>query len=186
MKMKLGAVLILTFCSIAFISESYADKLCLKVSFNKAKQKVTTASTVAATCPSGYKELVDTSSFVGPQGATGASGTNGTNGTNGSNGTNGFVPLSQCDFGTITGSSCAEGSVCTTTLSCGDFTGSSANEYMIAWDFSVSNNGAYLVEALQLVPTGSEYPSGISIKTTSEDTFGAHIPELTIFCCPNS
>jgi len=66
-----------------------ADKLCIKLNFNKKTSKVSAAKAVAAVCPKGFTELVDTSTFVGPQGPAGASGSNGAVGPQGPAGTNG-------------------------------------------------------------------------------------------------
>ena len=180
MKIQRGAVLALAFCSLMFTSSSYADKLCLKVLFNKKKQTVSTSSVTAANCPKGFKELVDTSTFVGPQGPAG------TNGTNGSNGTNGFVPLSQCVFGSTTGVACPDGAVCDTELSCSSVSGSTSGAYMISWVFDISNKSGYIVRSTNLVPSGSQYPTGVRISTTSEETFGTHTASLGIVCCPAS
>jgi hypothetical protein len=65
----LAAAVILCVTSTAF-----ADKLCLQTTVNRKTFKTTNKSVVAATCPRGFTELADTSSFQGPAGATGASG----------------------------------------------------------------------------------------------------------------
>lgn len=163
-----------------------AAKLCLQVSFNKKTGKTTTKRTIAASCPKGYTELVDTATFVGPQGPAGkngANGANGSNGTNGTNGTNGFVPLDSCMYGSTLNSSCAEGAVCRTTLSCGEVAGASADDLMLSWVFDVSNKSGYVASTTQLVRPGKNYPSGIEIATTSETGWGSHTPSLAIVCC---
>lgn len=65
------AVLLMTFPA------AHADKLCLQVTVAKKTGKVSTKKTIAPACPKGFTELVDTASFVGPQGAAGASGARG-------------------------------------------------------------------------------------------------------------
>ena len=65
----LAAAVILCITSTAF-----ADKLCLQTTVNRKTFKTTNKSVVAATCPKGFTELADTSSFQGPAGATGERG----------------------------------------------------------------------------------------------------------------
>jgi hypothetical protein len=178
-------LLTLPFLILAASAPLHADVLCIKNSVKAAKtgkvSLATALSTVAgATCPTGSTAVLNTATFAGPQGPQGPAG------TNGANGTNGIVPLSSCKLGSVDGSSCAEGLACDTELSCSQVAGASADSYMIAWDFAVSPNIAYLTDATLLVPSGALYPSGVRITTTSEDTHGAHTPTLSIFCCPKS
>jgi hypothetical protein len=158
-----------------------AAKLCLQVSFNKKTGKTTTKRTIAESCPKGYTELIDTTTFVGPQGPAGS---NGTNGANGINGTNGFVPLDSCKYGSVTGSTCAADTVCQTSLSCAEVSGASADYLMLSWVSDVQPKAAYIVSSTLLVQPNKVYPSGIEISTTSEDSYGAHVPSLGIVCCP--
>lgn len=80
----------LTFLA-ALSSESFADKLCVKKKQSVKNNSVVLSRTIktASTCPKGYIELLDTSSFQGPAGSNGVNGTNGVDGTNGTAGTNG-------------------------------------------------------------------------------------------------
>lgn len=194
MKKILLTLLVTTLSLATVVGSAQADKVCLKVAFNKKTSKVTTSSAVATTCPSGFKELVDTSTFVGPQGAAGANGTNGSSGasgTNGTNGTNGKLDLASCRYEFVTFASCPEGTVCTHTLQCGGSgttAGSAQNDYMIHYDWALSNDAAYVTESNPILVTqgSSKYPTGIIVSSTSEDTFGAHTPSVGIACClPN-
>jgi hypothetical protein len=74
----LAAAVILCITSTAF-----ADKLCLQTTVNRKTFKITNKSVVASICPKGYTELVDTSSFQGPVGATGPAGAQGPAGASG-------------------------------------------------------------------------------------------------------
>lgn len=175
LKVALG---ILLACS----ATAQADKLCLKVAFNKKKGKVTTSSTVAATCPKGFKELIDTATFVGPAGATGATGATGPQGPQG---IAGLLKLDTCKLEVKTGSSCAEGTVCATTLTCGSpgTNGSRLNDLMLDWVFTSDTLGAYVSETVFITPNGKDYPTGIEVGTTSENDLGAHVPSVAIICC---
>lgn len=187
MKKVLLTLLVTTLSLATVADEAKADKLCLKVAFNKKTSKVTTSSTVATTCPAGFRELVDTSTFVGPQGAAGS---NGSSGANGTNGTNGKVDLASCRNEVVTFASCPAGLVCGSTLQCGGAGtsgGSALRDYMIHFSWSLSN-AAYVSESYPLfvVQGSSRYPTGITVWSRSEDLFGSHIPQIDIVCClPN-
>ncbi len=64
-------------------SQALADLLCQ----NKTTKVLTTTSN--ASCPRGYKKVISTTSFVGPQGATGATGAKGDTGAQGLQGATG-------------------------------------------------------------------------------------------------
>ena len=88
---KIGLLVGLMVVSLA--SSAMADKLCLQTTVNKKTFKVTNKTVTAATCPKGYAELADTSSFQGPAGATGAQGAAGAAGATGAQGAaGGFDP----------------------------------------------------------------------------------------------
>ncbi len=132
-------------------SSASAEKLCLKVVVNKKNGKVTTSRTIAASCPRGFTELVDTSAFVGPQGPaglrgpTGPAGANGINGTDGTNGTNGGFDLTSCRSERVTFPPCEEGNACGYDVACGDdgLTGGSRDkDLMINWSWDATENGA--------------------------------------------
>ena len=194
---KVLLTLLVTTLSLATVADSaQADKLCLKVAFNKKTSKVTTSSTVATTCPAGFRELVDTSTFVGLQGAAGTNGSNGatgaagSNGANGTNGTNGQLNLASCRNEVVTFASCPAGLVCGSTLQCGGAGtsgGSALRDYMVHFSWSLSN-AAYVSESYPLfvVQGSSRYPTGITVWSRSEETYGAHVPQIDIVCClPN-
>ena len=81
---KIGLLVGLMVVSLA--SSAMADKLCLQTTVNKKTFKVTNKTVTAATCPKGYAELADTSSFQGPAGAAGATGAQGAQGVAGATG----------------------------------------------------------------------------------------------------
>lgn len=89
MKNILIALLVTSLFMAGAIDSAQAEKLCLKVSFNKKTGKVTTRSTFSATCPRGYNELADSASFVGSAGAAGATGATGAIGASGATGMQG-------------------------------------------------------------------------------------------------
>ena len=72
--MKALKIVTLVLATIALGQTATADKLCLQTTVNKKTFKATNKSVVAATCPKGYTELADTSSFQGAAGAQGAAG----------------------------------------------------------------------------------------------------------------
>jgi hypothetical protein len=72
--MKIAKIAALLLATVALIETAAADKLCLQTTVNKKTFKVTNKRVVAASCPRGYTELADTSSFQGPAGARGAAG----------------------------------------------------------------------------------------------------------------
>lgn len=63
--------LFLSLVLLATASTTFAQKLCLQSTVNKATLKVTNKSVVASKCPKGYTALADTSQFRGPQGPAG-------------------------------------------------------------------------------------------------------------------
>lgn len=71
-RIKIGILVGLMVVSLA--SSAMADKLCLQTTINKKTFKVTNKTVTAATCPKGYTQLADTSSFTGATGPAGASG----------------------------------------------------------------------------------------------------------------
>lgn len=85
--LKIATLLIAT---LALVQTAAADKLCLQSTVNKKTLKVTNKSIVAATCPKGYTQLADTSSFQGPAGSQGPQG------STGARGPAGFVNLGAC------------------------------------------------------------------------------------------
>ena len=70
---KIGLLVGLMVVSLA--SSAMADKLCLQTTVNRRTLRATNKSVVAATCPRGYTQLADTSSFRGATGPAGAAGT---------------------------------------------------------------------------------------------------------------
>lgn len=90
-KAKLTLIAGLMIVSVA--SSAVADKLCLQTTVNKKTFKVTNKRVLAATCPKGYTELADTSSF---QGAAGATGAQGAAGATGAEGPAGSINLANC------------------------------------------------------------------------------------------
>ena len=93
MGIKAKLILLVGLMIVSVASSAVADKLCLQTTVNKKTFKATNKSVVAATCPKGYTELADTSSFQGAAGATGATGATGAQGAQGSAG---FVNLGAC------------------------------------------------------------------------------------------
>lgn len=70
--------------------ELSAELVCIKVSINKkGKPRTKIITTSDNECPRRFKEVINTSILVGPQGATGASGAAGSNGVDGSAGATG-------------------------------------------------------------------------------------------------
>lgn len=75
--MKALKIATLLLATLSLVQTAAADKLCLQSTVNKKTFKVTNKRVIAATCPKGFTELADTSSFRGPAGATGAQGPSG-------------------------------------------------------------------------------------------------------------
>lgn len=178
-------------------SAAFADKLCLKVAFNKKTQKVKTTSKVGPVCPKGFKELVDTASFVGsqgpqgPVGPQGLSGPQGAVGAQGADGAEGKIDLASCRSEVATFEPCAAGSSCSNTLTCGGVgtsAGSRLNDYMIQYGWSLSNQAAYVTAANTVLAVGGtfKYPTGMTLTTASEEGYGPHAPSIGMVCClPN-
>lgn len=72
--MKTLKIVTFVLATTALVQTAAADKLCLQTTVNKKTFKATNKSVVAATCPKGYTELADTSSFQGATGARGPAG----------------------------------------------------------------------------------------------------------------
>jgi len=72
------------FILVFAVESASADKLCIRVKYNKKKQRVATSSTIAPQCRRGFVELVDTANFLGPTGAVGPAGAAGPAGADGS------------------------------------------------------------------------------------------------------
>ncbi len=97
---SLKVVAYVVFASLLLISsgDAYGDKVCISVTVNK-KLKTSIRTQVAATCPKGFNELVDTATLAGPAGpagpagATGSQGPAGAQGPVGSRGLSAFDPL---------------------------------------------------------------------------------------------
>lgn len=66
---KIGLLVGLMVVSLA--SSAMAQVLCLQTTVNKRTLRATHRSVVAATCPSGFTAIANTSSFQGPAGAAG-------------------------------------------------------------------------------------------------------------------
>ena len=162
-------------CTLLLAGPVYSDKLCLKVSFNKLKEKVSTKSTVAATCPSGYKELIDTESFKG------------TKGDKGDAGEAGIIDVDSCVTETAIASGAGpEGEVCSLAAYCGapgTLHGSRLGDILIGWAYNIDNYAGYLVSSFYIYPPGKTYPTGVQITTTSEQGFGSHVAGIKIICC---
>lgn len=177
--MKKLVIFFLTLFFFTSISEkAFAEKVCLRVAFNKKKGTISTTKAIAPTCPKGFTELIDTATLVGPQGPAGKDGINGSNGK---------IDLSSCRYEGATFAACPEGSMCTNTLQCGGAgttQGSAVNDYMIHYDWALSNNAAYVTESNPLLTQGAgRYPTGIMISSASETGFGSHTPSIGIVCC---
>lgn len=69
MKTKLSLIILF---STIFISSALADIACLKVTIKDGKPKLRVKTVQTATCPKGFKAVVDTSTLVGPQGEPGS------------------------------------------------------------------------------------------------------------------
>ncbi len=86
---KISASILFALVTMAVASTAVADKVCLQTTVNKKTFKVTNKGVIAAQCPKGYTELVDTSTLQGPAGARGPAGAQGPAGAPGRNGAKG-------------------------------------------------------------------------------------------------
>ena len=86
MRMTFIVSAIIAISSTVFATSAFADKLCLKTTVDKRTFKVTTQSALAASCPTGYKAIADTSFFAGATGPRGATGPQGATGPRGATG----------------------------------------------------------------------------------------------------
>jgi hypothetical protein len=83
---KIFSYLSVFFIQFTFqLNPVFADKLCLRVNTEK-RGSIRTSRAIAAKCPKGFIELVDTSIFSGPRGDTGLKGEIGEKGDAGSKG----------------------------------------------------------------------------------------------------
>lgn len=68
-------------CPVLISSVAFADLLCIKSSYSGgSKVAMKTKTVTTSKCPKGYYKIVNTSTFVGPQGPQGAQGPQGTDG----------------------------------------------------------------------------------------------------------
>lgn len=186
--MRLSIVLIAVLLIGGYISpeESHAAKLCLKVAVGKTG-KVTTSSTVAVTCPKGFKELIDTASFVGPTGPTGATGPQGDTGATGSKGDTGatgaagLVNIPGCKYKYT--ESAGNNVWLTPSVSC------DAGQFMLSHGWFIYEGSAKttIAESSLMLndPSstngGTNYPTGVMYTVGSSGSFtGA----AEIICCP--
>ena len=130
---------------------------------------------------------------TGPEGATGATGATGERGPEGATGATGpegapgILNLASCVSEEASFDPCQAGDVCDNELVCGGpgtFNGSNLGDLMLSWEFSLEGDDpGYLVESHNILPPGSNYPTGIHIKSTGRGGHGAHKPRLGIICC---
>lgn len=165
------------FCLLPKIN-AHADILCFKKSVAVKNEKVNLSTLFKVNpgigCPRGYLPLLNTNIFKGDKGDTGAAGPKGDPG---------MLNLASCIPEVTVGSVCLEGNVCETQLACGAGNGSQQNDLMLNYAFDLSNDSAYITRKTLLYVTGNNYPSGIRIRTTSEEGWGSHVPSLAIICC---
>ena len=121
----------------------------------------------------------------GIQGIAGINGATGAKGDKGDKGDSGILNIASCKTEIKIGELCAEGSVCSTTLTCGNpgTNGSQDNDLMIGWVFTTDTFGGYVAQSSFIMPIGFDYPTGIDVATTSETGFGTHRPSIAITCC---
>lgn len=187
-------------CSLC-VSTVSAELLCVKKKAKVKRGSVALSKSVQvvnlSSCPRGFDLLLDTALFKGDKGDPGTPGVPGTpgakgdpgqNGDDGINGADGQINLESCRSEFVSFSPCPDGSVCTNTLSCGDANTSNGSEifdYMIHYNWDLDNDSAYVTEVNPVLTVigSASYPTGLSLSTTSEETFGTHIPSIGIICC---
>lgn len=184
---SLVAPLLLALLGFAVPLSVSADLLCAKKNVKPNKKgKVALAkglkTTSESSCPRGFVSILDTSVFKGDTGATGATGAAGAAGAAGADG---LLNLDTCVWEQVAGSSCAEGLVCTTTATCGSpgTNGSEVDDLLLTWEWANPEGAAYITSIEHTTDSGGTYPTAVAIKSTSEEGFGAHTPEVWINCC---
>jgi hypothetical protein len=90
MKTKIKLNVVVWIVLVAVSSPAVAEKLCLQTLVNKRTLKVTTNRVIAATCPKGFAELLDTETVKGATGPRGDKGDSGVQGQRGETGRPGF------------------------------------------------------------------------------------------------
>jgi hypothetical protein len=191
------------------ISQSNSEVLCVQKNGKITNDSVDLSRSFKVAdskCPRGFVKLLDTSTFIGPQGATGPQGTQGATGATGPQGPAGMVDVSSCVTESIWRTTvCAEGGACTMSLSCGggvvsggtaSSNGSRMGDIVVNyvygnWDGSNSFSSvglykSYATSIQRMVSAPFDYPIGITITTTSERGAGGHLPWLSITCCPTA
>lgn len=189
---------------VLFASHVHADVFCAKktAKVSKKGQVPVAASLVvsATTCPSGYVQLLDTSSFKGEkgdqgiqgnvgaqgaqgiQGATGSQGTAGANGVQGEQGIQGVAGL--INFGTCYSKDEVREASTQQFKSVGAFCDDTENEFLLNRGFVISSGGgSQITHSSEQLSISNGVPIGTSIAFQAGSSGTNYGVTLTLVCC---
>lgn len=160
MGLRKSVSLFLSLVLLATASTTFAQKLCLQSTVNKATLKVTNKSVVASKCPKGYTALADTSQFRGPQGPAG------------------ILNLNACRFATTVCSHSAGANTCALNCNVGEFV--LQFHEATASDFcSISGSSASPFNVYYSNGVGA----GVTVFSAAECSYSTRI---NMVCCPTA
>ena len=181
---KIFSVFIALVLSLFCVVSVNADKLCVRnrvaIRNSRVRLKNVFRTTASPNCPSGYSEVVDASVFKGDRGPQGVPG---------KDGYAGMLNLRSCREENVVFPVCNEGKACPNSVKCGGegtSNGSEVNDYMIHYNWWVSEDAGYVTEVTPIMVRAlddSAYPTGVVVTTASETGMGDHTPYVGIVCC---